>query len=222
MSNSPRVVLSGVSKQFADGDGVQSVFTELSLTVAPGEMVALVGPSGSGKSSLLHIMGALDPHYTGLVEVDGQDLSSLSDDARSGFRSQRIGFVFQSHNLLAHRTVLDNVLLAAAFTPREPRRDRAQALLESLGLGALWRRRPSELSGGERQRVAIARALYHDPPVLLCDEPTGSLDGLATEQVLDVFRTLKGEESSIVIATHSMVVAEGADRTLRLEQGAFL
>ena len=142
MSNSPRVVLSGVSKQFADGDGVQSVFTELSLTVAPGEMVALVGPSGSGKSSLLHIMGALDPHYTGLVEVDGQDLSSLSDDARSGFRSQRIGFIFQSHNLLAHRTVLDNVLLAAAFTPREPRRDRAQALLESLGLGALWRRRP--------------------------------------------------------------------------------
>ncbi len=222
MSSGPRVKLSGLTKSFVDGQTQQTVFEKLSLSVEPGEMVALVGPSGSGKSSLLHILGALDPDYEDKVEVDGRDLSALTDAQRSGFRSQRIGFVFQSHNLLSHRTALDNVLLAATFTSDAPKAARARELLVDLGLAGLEHRRPTTLSGGERQRVAIARALYHKPRVLLCDEPTGSLDGDATEQVLAIFDALKGKESSIVIATHSMVVAKGADRIVRLEAGKLL
>ena len=130
-----------------------------------------------------------------------------------------MGFVFQSHNLLGHRTALDNVLLAASFTTKAPDKDRAKELLSSLGLAGLEHRRPAKLSGGERQRVAIARALYHRPSVLLCDEPTGSLDGDATERVLGIFNALKGQSTAILIATHSMVVAEGADRIVRLESG---
>jgi putative ABC transport system ATP-binding protein len=190
------------------------------LTVDVGELVAISGPSGGGKSTLLHLLAALDRPTSGRIVVDGQDLGRLR--AVNRFRREDVGIVFQLHNLLAHMTAARNVELAMFGTHRSARErtQRAIEILDDLGLGDVRDRTPTRLSGGERQRVAIARALVNDPRVVLADEPTGSLDPGASAIVLETFERLRSErDTAVVMVTHDADVAGRADRRLHLEHG---
>jgi len=220
MSEEPTILATDVSKKFRDADHQLAVLSGVSLCVNRGEIVALLGPSGSGKSSLLHILGGLDPDYEGEVTVAGERLRDLSDTQRAGFRSKSVGFVFQSFNLLRHLSARENVLLAARFTPAAADVGRARELLADVGLEGKEHRLPSELSGGEQQRVAIARALYHRPRVILCDEPTGNLDVETSAGVLEIFEGLRGGDSAMLMVTHDPALSARADRVLTLRGGS--
>jgi predicted ABC-type transport system involved in lysophospholipase L1 biosynthesis ATPase subunit len=195
------------------------------LAVKPGEKVAIVGMSGAGKSTLLHILGALDSPDKGSIMIDGEDLSQLSNKKKAAIRAQKIGFVFQSYNLLHEMDVVENVMLPAmassdaAVTGRKYRA-RATELLQKAGVGERLSHRPLELSGGEQQRVAIARALMNEPILILADEPTGNLDDVTGKQVLDMLFSLSEEsDASLVVVTHNEAVAEACDRKVRLVEG---
>ncbi|MFJ9946450.1 ABC transporter ATP-binding protein [Kitasatospora sp. NPDC091207] len=191
------------------------------LTVHRGQYLAVTGPSGSGKSTLLHLLGLLDTPTTGRYELDGIDTGGLRDRDRSTLRGHRIGFVFQSFHLLAHRTAEENVLLAQVYN-RTPRRARRAAALEALRLVGLGHRTgalPGTMSGGERQRVAIARALVNRPSLLLCDEPTGNLDSANAEAVLARFDTLHAQGFTLVVITHDPSVAARAQRQVTIRDG---
>ena len=209
----------GIRKRIHDGDRVTTILDGVDLELAVGERVALIGPSGSGKSSLLHILGGLDPDYQGTIRFQGQELSALDDDALSDFRNRTLGFVFQSYNLLGHLTAIENVMLPARFSPGEPDDDRAMEMLVRVGLGPRLQQRPHTLSGGERQRVAIARALYHRPKLVLCDEPTGNLDRQTARDILALFHKLSEEGVGLLIATHDADIAHTAARVLSLREG---
>ena len=215
----------GLRKRYPDAEGAPlEVLRGADLTVAEGEMLAVVGPSGCGKSTLLNIVGGLDTDYGGEVEVDGVRLTGLSDAALAAFRNRSVGFVFQSFNLVAPLSALENVMLPSYFgRAAEGRRDleaRAVAALERVGLKDKARRRPPELSGGERQRVAIARALFGRPKVILCDEPTGNLDAATGAEVIDFFVQLVREERlTLVVVTHEERVSRAAGRVLKLREG---
>lgn len=213
------VVAHKVSKTVRDGERDVALLSDVSVQIQAGERVALVGPSGSGKSSLLNILGALDPDYQGDVTIAGESLRGLSDSSLSRFRNRTMGFVFQSYNLLGHLSVLENVLLPARFGSETPNKERAQQVLERVGLVDKLARMPSTLSGGERQRVAIARALYHTPKLLLCDEPTGNLDRTTGKEVLKLFEELSQDGVTLLIATHDEEVARSSHRSLTLVQG---
>lgn len=195
------------------------------LAVKKGESVAVVGMSGAGKSTLLHILGALDTPDKGRIIIDGEDLGELSNRQKAAIRARKIGFVFQSYNLLHEMDVVENVMLPAmastdaAVTGRRYRK-RAQDLLIKAGVGARLAHRPLELSGGEQQRVAIARALMNEPLLVLADEPTGNLDDVTGENVLEMLFELSRESSaSLIIVTHNEKVADACDRKLRLVEG---
>jgi putative ABC transport system ATP-binding protein len=193
------------------------------LTVERGEFVAIMGPSGCGKSTLLHLIAALDRPDSGVIIVDGHDLSRSRQ--LNHYRATHIGLVFQMHNLLPALTALENVqipMYETGLSARE-RKEHAQRLLELVGLGDKWRMRPTELSGGERQRVAVARALANDPPIILADEPTGSLDSTSGAQVLDLFARLQRERRlTIVMVTHDPNIAARADRIVHMLDGVVL
>jgi putative ABC transport system ATP-binding protein len=215
----------GVHKTYPDTDGAMlAVLRGVDLEVAEGEMLAIVGPSGCGKSTLLNIVGGLDTDYQGEVEVAGEKLNGRSDRALAAFRNHTVGFVFQSFNLLAPLSALENVLLpsffgGAADSSRELEA-RALSSLERVGLKGKARRRPPELSGGERQRVAIARALFWRPRLILCDEPTGNLDARTGAEVIDLFvRLVKEERQTMLVVTHEERVSSAASRVLRLREG---
>lgn len=213
--------LEKVSKRYRNAAQGEHALCEVDLTIEDGELAAIVGTSGSGKTTLLNLIGGLDRGYTGRVEVDGKDLAHLSDGALAEFRNRHIGFVFQQFNLLDHMTTLENVMLPASFA-RETGfdvEDRARKTLEKLGLGAKMAERPNNLSGGQKQRVAIARALLFEPRLLLCDEPTGSLDTKTGQQIIDLFQQLNGEGYTVVIITHESRVSEAARRVIRIEDG---
>ncbi len=214
----PLIEVHDVEKVYDDGmiralDGVD-------LTVASGEFVAITGPSGCGKSTLLHLLAALDGPTAGTIRVDGYDLNHMHRN--NLYRREEIGLVFQLHNLLPRLSVLGNVQIAMAGS-RRPHGERsayAKKLLGDVDLDHLADRRPPQLSGGERQRVAIARALANDPPILLADEPTGSLDSTSVEAVLRLFQRLRDERGvTIVLVTHDNVVAGVADRVVRMLDG---
>jgi putative ABC transport system ATP-binding protein len=215
----------GVCKRFSDSDGsALEVLSGVDLSVQEGELLAIVGPSGCGKSTLLNIVGGLDTDYAGEVEVAGQRLTGLSDRALAAFRNRTVGFVFQSFNLLAPLSALENVLLPSFFaSATDSQKDleaRAMAALERVGLSSKARRRPPELSGGERQRVAIARALFGRPRLILCDEPTGNLDARTGAEVIDFFvRLSKEDRQTLVVVTHEERVSRAAGRVLRLREG---
>ncbi len=217
------IAAQGLKRQFAaDGRLVQAL-DGVDLCIERGEHVAIVGRSGAGKSTLLNLIGALDRGYQGSLQVFGQELSRLPDRALARFRNRQIGFVFQSFNLLPHLTVGDNVMLPASFgTPiaaAEIER-RARQLLQEVGLGERFDQPPGQLSGGERQRVAIARALLLQPPLLVCDEPTGSLDAATAHQILDLLRqTQQQSGATLVVVTHDPLVAALAQRTIVLDRG---
>jgi lipoprotein-releasing system ATP-binding protein len=214
---------SELTKSYRGGDGgLIAVLAGASLTVARGEMVAIVGASGAGKSTLLHILGALDVPDSGTVAIDGQRLSGLTDDALAELRNRKVGFVFQFHHLLREFSALENVMMPlriAGVAEAEAQR-RGAAQLERVGLTGRMHHRPAELSGGEQQRTAVARALVVEPAVLLADEPSGNLDHFNSERLHDVFATLARDASvGIVVVTHNRSLAARANRVLTLEDG---
>lgn len=203
---------------------VQAVLVrEATVSVRRGEMVAIMGPSGSGKSSLLYLLGLLDRPTTGKVWLDGQDTSGVTDDEMARIRLEKMGFVFQFHFLLPEFTALDNVMLPMRRLGRlseAEQRDRAQGLLEELGLADHAHKRPGQLSGGQRQRVAIARAQANDPLVILADEPTGALDSHSSLVVRDTLKRLATEQGRAIISvTHEARFAEAADRIITIVDG---
>ncbi len=218
----PALELHSVARSYTEGKGKLEVFKDLDLTVRAGEIVALVGQSGSGKSSLLHIAGLLEAPTAGDVLIAGQNCSALDDQARTRIRRIGIGFVYQFHHLLPEFTALENVmmpqLIAGAAKPAAA--DRARELLSRMGLSARMEHRPSELSGGEQQRVAIARALANRPLLLLADEPTGNLDPDTAAHVHEeLLRLIEDEGLGALVATHNLDLARGMTRIARLEHG---
>ena len=216
------LVVTDLHKSFVLGERELAVLSGLSFTLAPGETLAVLGPSGSGKSTLLHILGTLEPPTSGKVTLAGRDLHALPEPDLARLRNESIGFVFQDHYLLPQYSVLENVLLPTlAFKKHwEGAEGRAAELLERVRLGDRLRHRPAELSGGERQRAAIARALLNRPTLLLCDEPTGSLDHTTAEAVMDLLLELQSEEGAILVAaTHSREIAARFGRRMHLRDG---
>jgi lipoprotein-releasing system ATP-binding protein len=200
-----------------------TLVADIDLAIGAREFVAITGPSGSGKSSLLYLLGLLDVPTSGEVLVEGRDTSHFDDDERAAVRLATLGFIFQFHFLLPEFTITDNVMLpmrALAKLPQAQMRERAEGLLASLGLGDHLAKRPDQLSGGQRQRVAVARALANDPPVILADEPTGSLDSKSSEQVFQILRDLVDQQGRTVVAvTHAMELADRMDRRVHLVDG---
>jgi len=218
----PLVEAVGLEKRYVDGPAEVRVLSGLDLRLDAGERVAIVGESGVGKSTLLHLLGALDTPTGGRLIVDGTDVFALPESSLAEFRNRTVGFVFQLHHLLGDFTALENVMLPAmiARDPVRAARARAAALLERVGLAARLHHRPGELSGGEQQRVAVARAMVRRPRLLLADEPTGSLDPATGERVASLLIELNAEHgSTLVIATHNASLAAAMERTLRLVDG---
>ena len=215
------VRLEGVGRTFRSGEVEVRALRAADLDVNRGDYMSIVGPSGSGKSTLLNIIALLDRHTSGLYRFEGLDVSDLSEGERTGLRAHRIGFVFQSFHLLSHRTVLENVILSMLYgnVPRAERRERAMAALDRVGLTERAGFLPSRLSGGERQRVAIARAIVTRPPILLCDEPTGSLDSATSESILELFEELRSDGLTIVVVTHDPLVSARAERVISMHDG---
>jgi ABC-type lipoprotein export system ATPase subunit len=194
---------------------------DVDLTLARGDSLAILGPSGSGKSTLMNILGCLDRQTSGTYRLNGIDVGRLSDGQRAALRAEEIGFIFQTFNLLAHRSVLDNVMLAEVYrgTPHDGRAERAMQALEKVGMTHRSGFVPTRLSGGEQQRVAIARALLGDPTILLCDEPTGNLDSANTDSVLALFDELRRGGLTLVTVTHEELVAAHARRRVHIIDG---
>jgi ABC-type lipoprotein export system ATPase subunit len=216
----PVVELAGVSRVFGVEPPVHAL-REVDLSIWPGEWVAIVGPSGSGKSTLLNILGLLDRQTSGTYRLEGVDTAELDDLSRAGLRGRRIGFVFQSFHLLAHRTVVENVMLAELYVgaPRKGRRDRAMSVLDRVGMTDRAEFLPTRLSGGQQQRAAIARALMGDPSLLLCDEPTGNLDSQNADSVLALFEQLSQDSLTLAVITHDEHVASRAHRRVHIIDG---
>ena len=218
----PMIRLEGISFAFREGTSLHRVLAGIEGEVAPGEWIALLGQSGSGKSTLLHLVAGLDRPDEGAIWVGGTRVDTLNERERTLFRRLRIGFVYQSFNLLPTLSACENVALMAELAghPAARARRMALSLLADVGLADLGNRYPDRLSGGEQQRVAIARALISDPWVLLADEPTGNLDSATGEQILDLLdRMLRQRGKTLLIATHSRELAERADRVWHLRDG---
>jgi len=212
-----------INKIYENGDIKTPVLKEVSIKIEKGELVAIVGPSGSGKSTLMHIIGALDTPTSGQYLLEGQDVSKLTDEELAEIRKSKIGFVFQTFNLLPRSTVIRNVVLPLVYAevPAEKREELAKTALRSAGLEEeRWNHLTNQLSGGQMQRVAIARALVNNPAIILADEPTGNLDTKTGQIVLSAFQDLnKKEGHTIVIITHDREVAAYADRIIYIRDG---
>lgn len=203
--------------------GTKEILKGVSLQVEAGEQVALMGPSGCGKSTLLHLIGGLDRMYEGDIWTCGKNLSLLSDQELSLLRNQEIGFVFQSFHLVEHVNCIENVMLANSFSVHplrlEQAIERAKELLVQVGLQEFLAVRPTELSGGQKQRVAIARALFHQPKLLLCDEPTGNLDLITAQSIISLFKRLNQTGITLLWATHDPRMSQAANRIINLQEG---
>ena len=220
----PVMALRDVTKVYGEGDTIVRALRGVSLDVAAGEYVAIMGASGSGKSTLMHIVGCLDVGTTGRYLLDGMDVSQLDDFALSVVRNRKIGFVFQSFNLIPRTSAFANVELPLVYAnvPKSERHERAHAALAAVGLADRAEHYPNQLSGGQQQRVALARAIVTDPAIILADEPTGALDSASTVEVLALFQSLHEQGRTVVVITHEHDVAERAGRVIRLRDGSVI
>ena len=218
------IEITRMTKTYGEGDIAVHALKELDLQVERGEFVAIMGPSGSGKSTLMNIIGCLDRATNGLYILDGEDVSSLNRDQIASVRNRKIGFVFQSYNLLPPLSARKNVMLPMMYNgfqnwSEEQRSERASELLDLVGLGDRQHHLPTELSGGQQQRVAIARALINDPSLLLADEPTGNLDTLSSTEIMGIFHSLHEQGATIVMVTHEQERAHEAQRVVNVLDG---
>ena len=214
----PLIELDGVSKRYGSGELAVDAIKEVSLSIGRGELVVVLGPSGSGKTTLLNLIGGIETPTSGRVVVDGTDLGDLDGGDLTGYRRETVGFVFQFFNLVPTLTGLENVQLVAELD-RPDAGDRSETALRSVGLGDRMDHFPGALSGGQQQRVAIARAMVKEPPLLLCDEPTGSLDLDMGRQVLELLRSATTDGRTVLIVTHNAAIAGMADRVIRMGSG---
>lgn len=215
------IQLQDIRKSYQTGVQSMEVLKGIDCSIAPGELVAIMGSSGSGKSTLLNVLGLLDDFDAGTYELDGQDMSGLSEKQAARYRSEFLGFVFQSFNLIGYKTALENVALPLYYqgVPRKERQEKAMRFLEKVGLADWSNHLPNQMSGGQKQRVAIARALIANPRVILADEPTGALDSTTSEDVMELLKEINREGITIVVVTHEHEIAEQCHRIIRLKDG---
>jgi len=217
------ITLEGITKVYLAGEVEVAALTGISLHIPEGEFVAIMGPSGSGKSTLMNLIGCLDQPSSGRYILDGYDVSALTDDQLAWIRNRKIGFVFQSYNLIPRASAVHNVEMPLIYAgDNQQRRERAIAALESVGLLERASHLPSELSGGQQQRVAVARALVTDPAILLADEPTGNLDSESSVGIMKLLRELNRQGRTIVLITHEPDIAAFAQRVVRLRDGVIV
>jgi putative ABC transport system ATP-binding protein len=217
------ITLEGITKVYLAGEVEVAALKGISLHIPEGEFVAIMGPSGSGKSTLMNLIGCLDQPSSGRYILDGYDVSALTDDQLAWIRNRKIGFVFQSYNLIPRASAVHNVEMPLIYAgDREQRRERAMAALESVGLLQRASHLPNELSGGQQQRVAVARALVTDPAILLADEPTGNLDSESSVEIMKLLRELNHQGRTIVLITHEPDIAAFAQRVVRLRDGVIV
>lgn len=216
------IELENITKVYHMGKVEVNALRGITLSIAKGEMVAIIGASGSGKSTLLNVVGLLDRPTSGRYLFDGTDVSQLNDNQLAEMRNQKLGFVFQDFNLLPRATALANVELPLIYGGKRHRREIATEALERVGLGERVKHKPTELSGGEQQRVAIARALVNNPSIILADEPTGELDTHSSAEIMSIFHKLHQEGITIILITHEVDIAARAQRTIRLQDGRII
>ncbi len=213
------VELVNVEKTYQLGEIELNVLKRITVRIKKGEFVSIVGPSGSGKSTVLHLIGALDRPTKGKVLIDGKDISKLTDSELAVIRGRKIGFVFQTFNLIPRMSALENVMLPMWFAGKDNRRERAAHFLKLVGLEKRMDHTPNRLSGGERQRVAIARALANDPEVVVADEPTGNLDSKTGEEIVKLLKDIHKHGNTVILVTHDKKVASMAQRTINIKDG---
>jgi len=218
------IKIKGISKVYSMGDIEVNALMDVNLRIGDGEFVSVMGPSGSGKSTLMNILGCLDKPTSGKFFLDGKDVSGLDDDALAGIRNKKIGFVFQSFNLLPRMTALHNVELPLIYSGirREQRIQMAMKALEKVNLTDRVMHQPNELSGGQRQRVAIARTLVNNPSIILADEPTGNLDSKSGQEIMEIFKLLNREGVTILLVTHEKNIAEYSKRIVTFRDGRII
>ncbi|ALF21856.1 ABC transporter ATP-binding protein [Fusobacterium animalis] len=218
------ITVDNINKTYKNGSLELQVLKNISFKVDKGEFLAIMGSSGSGKSTMMNILGCLDNQYEGRYILDGIDISKSNENELSEIRNKKIGFIFQSFNLLPRLTALENVELPLVYSsiPKEERHKRANELLEMVGLKERIHHRPNELSGGQRQRVAIARALANNPSIILADEPTGNLDSKSEEEIIEILQKLNKMGKTIVIVTHEPSIGEIAERKIVFKDGEII
>lgn len=218
------VKLISVNKIFLTGEVKFQALKDINLTIKKGEFLAIIGPSGSGKSTLMNILGLLDKPTTGQFFLEDQDVSKLSQDELANLRNKKLGFIFQSFNLLPRTKAIDNVALPLIYSglERSERYIRAKKELEKVGLGNNLNSKPSQLSGGMQQRVAIARALVTNPEIIFADEPTGNLDTKTGKEILEIFKSLNSLGKTVILITHDMTIAQNAKRIIQIKDGEII